>query len=166
MQVGPLVDCCAASAALASGVSFQTWANARADVKQNRPDRKGRKLIRARGESLQRAHLNAYIRNLRQGLEGPKGGSAPTDKWTVGKMTLPKRWEQYTTHRMKKGLSVIGSLSLFTKLWKEHSEIVEISAKGHPKCDRLTRSLSPRRTFALNSQALSSASLCLTHPQV
>lgn len=94
--------------------------------------------MQARGkqESKQRAHLNAYIRQLRNNLEGPKGGQAPKDKWTISKMTVPKRWEQYRESRMRKGLPVIGSLSLFAKLWREHSEIVEISAKGHAKCDR------------------------------
>lgn len=135
-KVGPLVDCCAASAGLAAGVSFQTWSNARADVRLQRPDHKGRVLVRARAQSMQRAHLNAYIRELRGGLEGPKGAADPKDKWTTGRMTLPKRWEQYTRRRMRKGLPVIGSKSLFAKLWKEHTEIVEISAKGHPKCDK------------------------------
>lgn len=38
--VGPLADCCSASAALANGVSFQTFANARADLRGNRPSKK------------------------------------------------------------------------------------------------------------------------------
>lgn len=135
-QVGPLVDCCAASAGLASGVSFQTWAKARADVRLRRPDHLGRKKRRKRTESLKRAHLNAYIRDLRSGLEGPKGGSDPNDKWRVGSMTIPKRWEQYKKHRMERSLPVIGSESLFAKIWAEHSEIVEVAAKGHAKCDR------------------------------
>lgn len=129
------MDCCAASAGLACGVSFQTWANARVDVRKQRPDHKGRTKYRARMESEERAHLNAYIRSLRSNLEGPKGGSNPKDTWTIGKMTIPKRWEQYTESRIKKGLPVIGSLSLFKKMWREHDEIVELSAKGHAKCD-------------------------------
>ena len=35
--VGPLGDCCAASAGLAKGLSFHTWADSRADVRQGRP---------------------------------------------------------------------------------------------------------------------------------
>lgn len=105
-------------------------------MKKGRPDHDGRKKLRARVESEERAHLNAYIRHLRGGLEGPKGGSAAKDKWSIRKMTLPKRWRMYKEGRMKKGLPVIGSFSLFAKLWKEHKEIVEISAKGHPACDR------------------------------
>lgn len=80
--------------------------------------------------------MNAYIRALRNGLEGPKGGSDPKDKWTIGKMTIPKRWQQYKKSRIRKGLKVVGSMSLFKKVWRDHSEIVEVSAKGHAKCDR------------------------------
>ena len=29
----------------------------------------------------------------------------------------------------------MGSLKLFAKLWKAHTEIHEFGAKGHPKCD-------------------------------
>lgn len=140
LQVGSLVDCCAASAGLASGVSFQTWSNARTDVKKSRPDRKGRVKLRARAESMERAHLNAYIRDLKSSLEGPKGGSVQKDRWVTGKMTIPKRWEQYADHRRKLGLPVIGSKSLFVKVWKDHKEIVEISAKGHATCDKCVSS--------------------------
>ena len=35
--VGPLGDCCAASAGLAKGISFHTFADSRVDVHQNRP---------------------------------------------------------------------------------------------------------------------------------
>ena len=35
--VGSLGDCCAASAGLAKGLSFHTWADSRADVRQGRP---------------------------------------------------------------------------------------------------------------------------------
>lgn len=121
---------------MAAGVSFNTWAKARADVKKRRPDHAGRKKRRAREHSVKRLHLEAYIRDLRNGLEGPKGGSDPRDKWHVDKMTVPKRWEQYKDHRMKRGLPVLGSFKLFAKIWSEHREIVQVAAKGHAKCDR------------------------------
>ena len=35
--IGSLGDCCAASAGLAKGLSFHTWADSRADVRQGRP---------------------------------------------------------------------------------------------------------------------------------
>lgn len=107
-KVGPLIDCCAASAGLASGVSFATWASARADLKRDRPWRAGRKQHRSNVESLQRAHLNAYIRDLRESMEGPKGGSDPTEKWRAEKLPLSKRWEAYKKSRLRQGLPVIG----------------------------------------------------------
>eukprot|EP00965_Chrysotila_dentata_P074922 2475754-Pleurochrysis_carterae.AAC.1 len=32
-------------------------------------------------------------------------------------------------------LPIVGSKELFAKLWKEHSEITEFTAKEHSKCD-------------------------------
>lgn len=109
-------------------------------MRKNRPDHRGRTAVRKRQESFERAHLNAYIRQLRSGLEGPKGGFDPKDKWTIGKMPVPKRWQKYKERRIRLGLPVIGSESLFTKLWREHKEIVEVSAKGHATCDRCVSS--------------------------
>ena len=43
---------------------------------------------------------------------------------------------------------MIGSLGLFTKLWKEHTEIVEVVSKGHPKCDRCGEILAARAKFS------------------
>eukprot|EP00965_Chrysotila_dentata_P032860 1095507-Pleurochrysis_carterae.AAC.1 len=45
------------------------------------------------------------------------------------------RWDEYVRSRRAKALPVIGSLSLFKKLWREHNEITEFSAKSHYKCD-------------------------------
>lgn len=112
-KVGPLVDCCAASAGLASGVSFATWANARADMKKKRPWRNGRRRQLSKVESYERAQLNAYIRDLRSGMEGPKGGSDPTDKWRTDKMPVSKRWERYKEFRLKRALPVIGALCTY-----------------------------------------------------
>lgn len=78
--VGPLGDCCGASAGLAKGLSFATWANSRADVTGNRPRHAGRCAVKAKQQSEERAHLEAYVRELRAKYEGPKGGSDPKDK--------------------------------------------------------------------------------------
>jgi hypothetical protein len=84
----------------------------------------------------ERAHLEAYIRELRSEMEGPKGGSAPKDKWSLPKKTGPQRWEDYRRRRQMLSLPVIGSQSLFEKIWRAHDEIIEYGAKGHAKCDR------------------------------
>lgn len=135
-KVGPLVDCCAPSAGLAKGLSFATWAASRADSKHNREKREGRKRLLGERESVERAHLNAYIRSLRDGMEGPKGGFAVHDKWRTGKVPISRRWEEYTRRRHQMKLPVIGSIHLFRKLWNAHKEIREFTALGHAKCDR------------------------------
>lgn len=135
-KVGPLLDCCAASAGLAKGLSFATWSSSRADCTHARPLHEGRKQVRALTESKERAHLEAYIRSLRENMEGPKGGYERHDKWHTGSLPISRRWEQYKKSRHQKKLPVIGSESLFTKLWRQHHEIQEHSAKGHAKCDK------------------------------
>ena len=66
--VGPVGDCCAASAGLAKGLSFGTFANSRADITQKRPWHAGRVKLKANQESEERAHLEAYIRELRKDM--------------------------------------------------------------------------------------------------
>ena len=132
--VGPLNDCCAASAGLAKGISFGTYATARADMRKQRPMRQGRKRRRTEREHVSRRTIEAYIRMLRGGMEGAKGRDAP-DNWSTGKRTVPKRWEDYRKFRIRKKLPVVGSYGLFKKLWVAHTEIHEYGAKGHPKCD-------------------------------
>lgn len=108
-KVGSLIDCCAASAGLASGVSFGTWSSARADVrKKDRPWRAGRRQHRIKVESYERSVLNAYIRSLREGMEGPKGGSDPKDKWRTDKIPMSQRWERYKELRLKAKLPIVG----------------------------------------------------------
>lgn len=48
--------------------------------------------------------------------------------------TVALRWEDYKKFRLQRGLPVLGSRSLFEKVWREHDEIMEHGAKGHPKC--------------------------------
>ena len=153
-KVGEAVDCCAASAALAKGLSFGTFAAARADVTKTRPTSEGRRTVCSKQESEERAHLNAYIRVVRGGSEGPKGGSVVHNKWHVAKQSMKQRWETYVKGRQRKKLPVIGSLGLFTKLWKEHTEIVETTAKGHPKCDRCGEMLADRAKYTDRTDAV------------
>ena len=146
--VGTLGDCCAASAGLAKGISFDTFSKSRADVTKGRPLHIGRVELRSKQQSKERAHLHAYIRHVRSQMEGPKGGSEPKDKWRLPKKPLAKRWEDYMNHRKGARLPVIGSQSLFEQLWREHDEIVEFGAKGHPKCDTCGELLADREKYA------------------
>ena len=110
--VGPLGDCCAASAALAKGLSFQTFANARADVTKGRVLRPERNKQRLREESEKRRHLRAWIRAERNTMEAPKGGSDPVDKWRTGYMPRHKRWDLYCESRRRNSLPIIVSEAL------------------------------------------------------
>lgn len=139
-----MLECCAASAGLAKGLSFASWAASRADCKRNRSTREDRKRLRVAVESEKSAHLNAYIQSIRDTMEGPKGGYDANDKWRTGKLPVSRRWEEYVKHRNQKKLPVIGSEALFKKLWKKHTEIHEFSAKGHPQCDMCVLHLSPQ----------------------
>ena len=132
--VGSLNDCCASSAGLASGLSFGTWARARADLGSDAPLRPARRKAAGERESNERRHLEAYIRDLRSSMEGSKGKAA-VNQWFTGRRTMPQRWEDYRKHRLDKKLPIIGSVHLFTKLWKAHDEIMELKATGHEVCD-------------------------------
>ena len=134
--VGRLGDCCAASAGLAKGLSFDVFAKSRADTTKAKPWHAGRCQLKAKVETVERAHLEAYIRDMRKQMEGPKGGSAPKDKWHLPKKPASKRWEDYRQCRLRAKLPIIGSQSLFEKIWRRHDEIDEYGAKGHPNCDR------------------------------
>ena len=133
--VGNLGDCCAASAGLANGLSFASWSESRVDVRQDRPWHEGRQSVRGDRQSMERGHLEAYIRSLRGTTEGPKGGSQANDKWSTAKMSIPQRWQEYVKARTSAGQPIIGSQPLFKKLWKAHNEIREFGAKGHATCD-------------------------------
>eukprot|EP00965_Chrysotila_dentata_P262409 6214561-Pleurochrysis_carterae.AAC.1 len=81
--VGKKNDCCAAAAGLAAGLSFATFATARADCTLNRPLHGGRTDTRDKLESQQRLHLETYLLELRGSMEGDKGGRT-SGKWHTG----------------------------------------------------------------------------------
>ena len=60
--VGPTSDCCAASFALANGVSCQTYENARADLRKGRTSKKVRSEKTKHKSSVARSTIDAYIR--------------------------------------------------------------------------------------------------------
>eukprot|EP00965_Chrysotila_dentata_P143428 4739073-Pleurochrysis_carterae.AAC.1 len=133
-KVGPdLVDCCCASAGLAKGLAFGTFARARADVTKSRPWRAGRRVARERQESEERAYIEHYIKELREGMEGSKGREVGV--WHTSKMSVRKRYEDYRATMIRAKLPAMGSLSLFEKVWRGHKEIRQLGAKNHAKCD-------------------------------
>ena len=133
--VGPRNDCCAAAAALAAGVSYQTFTNARADVTKNRSStKKERGQRRTQVVSAARSTIDAYVRRLRGTYEGAKGKET-TQQWYTGKRSVPKRWEDFKKDRTNKGLPLAGSLGIFREVWRTHDEIIEQGATGHCVCD-------------------------------
>ena len=162
--VGPLGDCCAESAALAKGLSFQTFAKARADVTKGRPTRVGRNRVRQRQESEERAHFRAWIRAERASMEGPKGGSDPVDKWKTPYLPRSKRWEVYKESRRRASQPIIGSEALLYALVYPPPRscpdalCCEMFARAHfcmpPSC-RPSRSCPPTVTYVLTNFDLS-----------
>ena len=129
--VGPLGDCCAESAALAKGISFQTFASARADVRRKRPRRAARQEGRHRKESTQRAHIRAWIRSQVQGRsEGPKGGADPLDKWRTGYLPRNKRYEVYKEAQRRAGQPILCSSALLYQRRCPLLALVRLSACG------------------------------------
>ena len=145
--IGPVGDCCAASAGLAKGLSFGTFASARADAIHDRPWHKDRVQRRGRKLGEERAHLLAYIRTLKAGYEGPKGGSDPKAKWKTAYMSVSKRWKEYERHRRARSLPIVGSKALFAKLWSEQTDIVQEEACGHGKCNTCGDLLAQEDTY-------------------
>eukprot|EP00965_Chrysotila_dentata_P058233 1930794-Pleurochrysis_carterae.AAC.1 len=67
--VGPRNDMCAATMGLACGVSVATFYNCVTDCTKGRPRHAGRCMTRNRVESRERAHLEAYIREMKASME-------------------------------------------------------------------------------------------------
>jgi hypothetical protein len=142
--VGKLNDCCAASFGLAAGLSFGTFARARSDVKKDGPKRADRRRKQVEKESAQRRTLEAYIRELRGTMEGSKGKGTEGHFFT-GKRPIKQRWEDYRKSRLDRSLPVVGSIHLFTKLWRAHDEIYSVKAsKPSPHAPSPLPSVRPR----------------------
>ena len=137
--VGGLNDCCAASRGLADGHSWKTWSRARADLRAERSLHAGRRNARESRESDQRRVINAYIRDLRLGMDGSKGGSRGSGKTFTGKAAKKQRWEAYKNARVKARLPVVGSERLFYNCWNAQENLVELEAKGHALCDECAK---------------------------
>ena len=132
IRIGGHNDNCIAAAGVACGISFATFANARADTRKSRPWHAKRANNRDKLESDTRVHLEAYIRDLRSTMEGSKGSDEIV--WHTGKRSGALRWSDYKKHRMDRSLPVIGSQALFVKLWVAHAEIRQHGVTGHALC--------------------------------
>eukprot|EP00965_Chrysotila_dentata_P204203 6182191-Pleurochrysis_carterae.AAC.1 len=153
--VGSRNDVCAQAFALACGVSVQTYSNSSADCRLDRVRHNGRCQTRDKLQSDVRTFIEAYIRDLRSAMEGDKGG-ASFDHYYTGSRSGNLRFKDYKSFCMSRSLPVLGSESLFKRIWREHTEIREYSAKSHPKCDEcgLIESALDRLGFANDAEAV------------
>lgn len=85
IRIGDKNDNCVAAAALAAGLSFCTFANARTDVTKSRPYHAGRVQKRDKLDCQQRQVIEQYICDLRSTMEGDKGGRREREQWHTGK---------------------------------------------------------------------------------
>lgn len=68
-------------------------------------------------------------------MEGSKGGSRGYNLYFTSKKSLQARWDEYLVACKSRQLPVQGSFSLFKEVWRQHNEIHQTTAKGHPVCD-------------------------------
>jgi hypothetical protein len=136
--VGHLNDCCAASAGLANGHSWASWARSRSDCTKDRPLHAGRCKLRQEQESVAARCIDAYIRDRRSVMNGSKGSSRGSAKSYTAKESMSVRYQGYRNDRISSKLPVLGSKRLFTKRWKAQEGIVELAPTGHAICDECT----------------------------
>eukprot|EP00965_Chrysotila_dentata_P193030 6175500-Pleurochrysis_carterae.AAC.7 len=67
-------------------------------------------------------------------MEGAKENKR-SNTWSTAKMPTKKRWEEYRDILIRAKQPVVGSQSLFEKIWRKHTEIRQVGAKKHAKCD-------------------------------
>lgn len=152
--VAGLNDCCAASKGLADGLAFVTWARARCDVRKARPYHAGRMTKRKELEHSARRQINAYLRNLRESMEGSKGGSRGSGKSYTGKQSKKARYEAYRKSRIDCKEPVLGSQKLFNKCWDAQEGIVELRRTGHQKCNECSEIETDRDTYEQRADAV------------
>jgi hypothetical protein len=137
-KVGNSTDCCAAAFAFASGVSWATFVRARADVTMDRPHRAVRKQRKTERQEAAKSQVNAYIRTVLNRLEGSKGGTiiGGKTKYFTAIKSGPRRYEDYVIAQNAAKRKVLCTrVKTFMSIWKEHTEIVEVSPTGHAICD-------------------------------
>ena len=137
-RVGPRADLCPASYGVACGVSFMTFARARADVTLERPGRAARKSARTTATHEGVQQVQGYIRSLTRYLEGSKGGTyahGQTKFFTAAK-AMKRRYADYVA-QMNRDRTVVKcrTVKAFAAVWSADKRIVEVNPTGHAICD-------------------------------
>jgi hypothetical protein len=137
-RVGPCADCCAPAYGLASGLSFKTFARARADITLGRPRRAERRRRRTVEHDEGAAQVRGYLNSLKTKLEGSKGGTyvgGATKFYTAAK-TDKRLYEDYKAQMNLDGVPVrCTTVKAFMEIWKADKSIIEVSPTGHSICD-------------------------------
>ena len=127
---------------MACGLSFTTFARARADVTLHRPRRAERRQHRTSKHEAAAAQVRGYLASLKAKLEGSKGGTytgGMTKYYTVRK-TDKRRYEDYCAQMNLDKVEVkCTTIKHFTELWNADKQIVEVSATGHSVCDHCSQ---------------------------
>ena len=137
-RVGPCADCCAPAFGLACGLSFTTFARARADVTLGRPRRAERRRRKAVEYDEGAAQVRGYLNSLKMKLEGSKGGTyvGGVTKYYTASKTDKRRYEDYKAQMNQDGVPVrCTTVKAFMEIWKADKSIIEVSPTGHSICD-------------------------------
>jgi hypothetical protein len=137
-RVGPCADCCAPAFGLACGLSFTTFARARADVTLGRPRRAERRRRKAVEYDEGAAQVRGYLNSLKMKLEGSKGGTyvGGVTKYYTASKTDKRRYEDYKAQMNQDGVPVrCTTVKSFMEIWKADKSIIEVSPTGHSICD-------------------------------
>ena len=128
-------DICFAAFALASGCSSSTAVHARAAVTKPKPKPNNTK---DGLESETRRQLHAYIRDICKPLENEPTvrNKKHTHEYSCSREAIQTRWNTYVECRVALKQKVWGSRSLFARVWRSHTEILQQRVTGHDVCDR------------------------------
>ena len=137
-RVGPCADCCAPAYGLACGLSFTTFARARADVTLGRPRRAERRQRKTIEHDEGAAQVRGYLNSLKSKLEGSKGGTyvGGTTKFYTAAKTDKRLYEDYKAQMNLDSVPVrCTTVKAFMEIWKADKSIIEVSPTGHSICD-------------------------------
>lgn len=131
--VGDVGDVCERAFAVACGLSEVTYARARRDAIADRPRHAVRVEHRQDRFGKERGELDAWVRRLRDTLEGDKNSTG--SKWYMKKTTEAQLWKMFQRDCDRARQPTVGTPRLLYKVFNEHAEIHQQKPTGHDICD-------------------------------
>lgn len=119
----------------------------------------GRCKRRTEDLSMAKRCIKAYIRDLRHGMEGSKGGTSGGGKSYTGKQSIRQRFETFRKMRLHSKLPLLGDEKLFGKCWREEEGIVEMRTTGHSICDECVQIGVLRDTYEHRQDSIAKAKM-------